>query len=82
MRKFLLSHPQWVFLLFMTFTIGIVISFLMTFRVSGFGGEFIHRWGSTFVNTYVIVFPTVVIVNPAVRKATDKFLLYLARGEK
>lgn len=67
---------QLVFLFFMTFLMGLVLSFTLQLRDTGFAGfsGFVQAWLWRFLETYVIVLPLVLILSPVARRLTQLVL--------
>jgi hypothetical protein len=63
-----------VFVFFMTLFIGLIMSAIMTWRADGFTSTFLSTWMTRFIQTWIIVIPTVAIVIPVVTKITNKLV--------
>lgn len=61
-----------VFVFFMTLFIGLIMSAIMTWRADGLTNTFLSTWMTRFIQTWIIVIPTVAMVIPIVTKITDK----------
>jgi uncharacterized membrane-anchored protein YitT (DUF2179 family) len=59
-----------IMMVLMTIMMGLSLSCVFTWQAMGFGPEFVGIWLSRFVQTYVIVLPTVLIVSPIARWLT------------
>lgn len=55
----------------MTFFIGLIMSAIMTWRIEGLSADFIASWLARFIQTWIIVIPTVAVVIPVVTKITN-----------
>lgn len=60
-----------VFIFFMTFLMGLVLSAIMTFQAQGLEAGFVVAWLNKFAKTYVLVVPTVLVVSPIANRLTD-----------
>ncbi len=63
-----------VFVFLMTLFIGLIMSAIMTWRLEGLTNEFISQWMTRFIQTWLIVIPTVAVVIPVVTKITNKIV--------
>lgn len=52
----------------------ILMSFFVTYFNMGFHADFVSLWVNAFLKTWVIAFPTVLIVVPQVRKIVSKLV--------
>ena len=61
-------HQQLVFVFFMTLLMGLVLSFVFELQEAGYtignAATFLTAWLSRFLNTYIVVLPVVVLINP------------------
>ena len=67
MRNFLRRHPDLLFVFLMTLIMGLTLSFIFTLQREGFSASFIGKWLYSFVSTYVLVVPTVLVASPLAR---------------
>ncbi len=64
MKSWLLKNPQLNFAFYMTLLMGPSISGIMTLKTQNLNADFVKVWISSFLETYVIVLPTVILVSP------------------
>lgn len=65
-------HAQNVFVFFMTLMMSAALSGMMT-AVAGLD-DFFARWSATFLRSYAMVVPTVLVVAPLARRLTELVL--------
>jgi len=70
MKKLPARFQDWVFVFFMTLLMGLCISGMTTAMQTGVGTDFVARWLSAFLRTYIIVVPTVLVVTPLAKRLT------------
>lgn len=63
-----------VFVFLMTLFIGLIMSAIMTWRLEGISADFLASWIARFIQTWIIVIPTVAVVIPIVNKITNKLV--------
>lgn len=64
MKKIPAKYEQYIFLLVMTWLIGLSISCLKTVQVFGFGAGFMMQWLSGFLSINFMIVPTVLVIIP------------------
>lgn len=74
MKKIPKKYGQVVFIFLMTVFIGLILSFILTAIAYRFTKGFIEVWLFSFIKTWIIVVPVVVIVLPLVRKIVSKIV--------
>jgi hypothetical protein len=70
------KYGQLVQIFFMTFLMGLLLSFLFQFQETGIAeaSAFVSAWLGRFARTYVIVVPIVLVVAPLARRLTSLVL--------
>jgi Protein of unknown function (DUF2798) len=68
MKKLPAKYYTLVFVFLMTLFMGLALSLIFTWREIGFTGGFVKIWLSRFIQTWIIVIPTVAVILPFVKK--------------
>ncbi|SMG47004.1 Protein of unknown function [Marivirga sericea] len=74
MKKIPNKFRMVIFVFFMTLFIGLIMSAIMTWRIEGLSPDFLASWIVRFIQTWIIVIPTVAVVIPIVTKITNKLV--------
>jgi len=74
MKKVPQKYRMVIFILLMTFFIGLILSGIILVRDKGFVEGFFQLWITNFLRTWIIVIPVVVVVLPIVNYLTDKIV--------
>ncbi len=51
----------------------LLVAGISTFRISGWGSEFVGLWTGAWLTAWLIAFPVVLVVAPIARKAVERF---------
>jgi len=61
---------------FLSVLMSMLVSFISTIRVSGLTYQFINLWMSSWAISWLIAFPTLLLILPIVKKITAVFVRY------
>ena len=67
-------HKDRIFSIVMVMGMSFVISFVMTTMNSGIESEFIQYWLSGWVLSFVIAYPTILVITPVVNRIAEKLV--------
>jgi ketosteroid isomerase-like protein len=70
-----------ILVLLMTVMMGLILSGIFTYMETGFAPGFTAKWVSSFLSTYAIVLPTVLVVSPVVQFVTRRIIAWLDRAK-
>ena len=70
MTKLAARHAQWVMPLFLSLFMTCVVSGISTLRVLGWGPAFLGVWFASWMWSWLVAFPAVLVVLPLVKRLT------------
>ncbi|KQO26127.1 hypothetical protein ASF16_20260 [Acidovorax sp. Leaf78] len=70
MRKLPARSATWVMPLLLSLLMTFIVSLISTLRVAGFTLDVLRLWMSSWALSWLVAFPTLLLVLPLVRRAT------------
>jgi len=70
LRKLPARSAAWVMPLLLSLLMTFIVSLISTLRVAGFSLDILRLWMSSWALSWLVAFPTLLLVLPLVRRAT------------